>query len=284
MRRFYALLILLLLSHPFGAQAGIDDMGAKGYRLLKNRSIYDGGTDRTYHLLFYTRSANNTNGKFLLVDADLNILAETPSAYNLHTFCPHMNACYFMSYAFGFLAKHVWQLDINTPVENARLIDLYGAGLDNKQAEEDLLRKFLQNRTAREFAISAPSGKFTRAGSYGGIQNAPSWMRYISPFLLISAPFLAVFILFLFLRHTTVKWVNRRPEPDNRFKTTLRRAQMLLSLVTVCCGLALCIGVAMEAPGGYAFLLLAYFLVHGFSFKKKTDGKNAAAPPKKTAV
>jgi len=277
MRRFCILIALLLLAFPAIARAGIDEMSDKGYRLTKESAFYNSKRDQKYYLLFYTGSTSETNGKFLLVDADLNILAETPYAYNLYTFCPNIKFCYFMPYRFGFLAKQIWQLDLDAPAEKSQLIDLYSPDLSNKQAEEELLQNFLKNRTEQEFVIAAPPEKFSRTGTFAGIQSAPSWMRYASPFMLVSVEFLAAFFAFLLLRRCTVERVSRAD-------ATGGTAQMLMRLVTVCYGLALCIGVAMTAPGIYGFLFLFYCMVHGFSFKKKPRGKDAAVPPEKTAA
>ncbi|HEX2752806.1 MAG TPA: hypothetical protein VHP34_06825, partial [Alphaproteobacteria bacterium] len=190
MRRLCVLIVMLLLSYSTATHAGIDEMSDRGYRLTKDRAFYNSESGQKYYLLFYTGSANKTNGKFLLVDTDLNILAETPYAYSLYTFCPNIKFCYFMSYQFGFLAKKIWRLDLDKQTSKSTLMDLYDPALSNKEAEETLLKNFLKNRDEQEFIISAPPERFSRAGTFTGIQNAPSWMRYASPLMLISTGFL----------------------------------------------------------------------------------------------
>ena len=273
MRKIYVLIAILLLAFSTSAQAGIDEMSDKGYRLTKDRDFDNAKSKQKYYLLFYTGSTDNTNGKFLLVDADLNILAETPYAYNLYTFCPSIKFCYFMSYRFGFLAKQIWQLDLEAQDKNSTLIDLYSPALSNKSAEEELLKDFLKNKAEQEFVISEPPERFSRAGSFNGIQPAPSWMRYASPLMLISIGFIVAFLVFLLLRHGAVVLANhpnlKAGSEHSRKKALTWTLRIVFSTITILYGLALCIGVWMEAPAIYGIIFMVLLAAHGFSFKKE---------------
>lgn len=288
MRRLCVLIVMLLLAFSTAAHAGIDEMSDKGYRLTKDRALYNSKSDQKYYLLFYTGSTSETNGKFLLVDKDLNILAETPYAYNLYTFCPSIKFCYFMSYQYSFLAKKIWRLDLEEKqTEKSTLIDLYSPTLSNKLAEEELLKKFLKNRDEQEFVISIHPERFLRSGSFIGIQNAPSWMRYVSPVMLISTGFLIAFLAFLFLRHATISIANHpnlETESENNSKKALTwTLRIVFTAITILYGITLCIGVLMMAPTIYGILLMILLTAHGFSFEKAPHKKSAQALPNKSS-
>jgi hypothetical protein len=287
MRRICVLIVLFLLTFSTAAQAGIDEMSSKGYRLTKDRAFYNSKSEQQYYLLFYTGSISDTNGKFLLVDTDLNILAETPYAYSLYTFCPNIQFCYFMSYQFSFLAKKIWRLDLDTQTSKSTLMDLYDPTLSNKEAEETLLKKFLKNRDEQEFIISAPPERFSRSGTFTGIQNAPSWMRYVSPLMLISTGFLIAFLAFLLLRQGAIALANHpnlEPDGENSSKKALTwTLRIVFSAITILYGIVLCIGVWMEAPAIYGIILMLILTANGFSFKKEPPKKNKEVPPEESA-
>lgn len=272
MRKLCVLIALLLLAFSTSAQAAFDESRSTLPLFIKEATLKS-PDQKTYHLLRHVRGDSTSDGKFLLIDQNLNIIAETPYVYNLYTYCYSLRACYFFNFTSGPIPRNTWQLasPLSTPSES--LLDIYDNffALTKSQAgkikQEDLI-DFLNDPTQTSFSAAARGKPFTRGATFSNLKPAPAWFSYAVPlaFTLIGVLFYA---LFFWPFKKLKNFVRAKRASATGKQKKVYTAFMLASYVlTITSGLTLTLLAFYSAPVLYAWAFVLFLIFVGFGTKE----------------
>lgn len=279
MRKICVLILLFLLVFSTSAEAGDGDTGAPLPLFIKE-SVITKTDQETYHLLRHIRGDSASDGKFLLVDKNLNIIAETPYVYNLYTYCYSLSACYFFNFTSGPFPRNAWQLASPLATSSESLLDIYDTfyALTKSQPgkiEQDGPIDFLNDPTQTAFSASPRGKPFTRGATFSNLTPAPRWFTYAVPlaFALIGIALYA----FFFWPFKKLKNLARtkRDSSTGKVKTAYTVLMLFAYMFTITSGIILALLAFYNAPILYAWAFVLFLGFFGFGTQEaptpKTD-------------
>lgn len=282
MRQLFGFLLFFFLMPAHStANAGYGEPGSTFPLFIKEKSFNISDKKETYYLLRHIRGDSTDDGKFILIDKNLNILAETPYVYNLYTYCERLSACYFFNFSFGLLPQNAWQLDIPLPKPNGTLLDLYGnynyftKSQVEINAEQKILLDFLNDPSQTTLPVSALEKPLTRGTTLSGLKPAPAWFAYAVPFAfaLTGTFFFALF--FWPLKKLKNLARKKRATATGKAKTAYTILMLFAYAVTIASGITLALLAFYAAPILYAWAFVLFLGFFGFGTKEapapKTD-------------
>jgi len=281
MRKICVLILFSLLTFSATAQAGYGETRADFPLFIKEATLNN--TDQqTYYLLRHVRGRSTADGKFLLVDQNLNIMAETPYVYNLYARCTDLKACYFFNFGFGPLPKNTWQLTTPFLQANGNLLDLYGTfnyftkSQVEIKAEQKILTDFLNDPAQKTLPVSALEKSFTRGATFSNLKPAPAWFAYAVPFAfaLTGAFFFALF--FWPLKKLKNLARKKRAAATGKAKTAYTILMLFAYAVTIASGITLALLAFYAAPILYAWVYVLFLGFFGFGTTEVNTPKTAA--------
>lgn len=282
MRRLYGFLLfsLLVFCHA-PANAGYGEPGSTFPRFIKENSFSISDKKETYYLLRHTRGDSTDDGKFILVDKNLNIIAETPYVYNLYAYCERLSACYFFNFGLGLLPQNTWQVDTSLSASHGNLLDLYGnfnyftKSQVEIKAEKKILMDFLNDPMQTTLPVTALEKTFTRGATLSNLKPAPAWLPYALPMIFFALG--AALYFFLFWPFKTLKnfAVKKKAAAKGTQKTVYTICIVFFYALMVTSGVFLSLLTFFSAPLLYAWGFVLFLGFFGFATKQSPD-KTAA--------
>lgn len=269
--RKLCVLILMLLVFSTPAEAGDGDTGSPLPLFIKE-SVIKNTDQETYHLLRHIRGDSASDGKFLLVDKNLNIIAETPYVYNLYTYCYSLSVCYFFNFTSGPFPRNAWQLASPLATPRESLLDIYDTfyALTKSQPgkiEQDDLIIFLNDPTQTVFSAAPREKPFTRGATFSNLTPAPRWFTYAMPFAfaLIGITLYALFFWPFKKLKTLVR--SKRSATTGKEKAVYTALMVFAYILTIASGIMLALLAFYSAPILYAWAFVLFLGIFGFGTK-----------------
>ncbi len=265
---FTALILFIFLFTTGSADAEyIGYSAAHTPSLQKERKLTSIENGKAFYLLRYMRSSSPVDGKFLLVDADLNVFAETPYVYNIYAQCTELSTCYFFNFStIPFPARNAWQVDTHNFKPHNSIRSFLRSTVVQPEKDLAIIKSFITDDTQKILYIDAMEKDFTRGASMVGLKPAPAWVRYVSPLFLLNTIFIFGLATYFAARWLT-QYLFRKREKDHRRAVTL--AAYSAAALTLYIGLSLLFAAWTFAPFAYSALFTAGLALLGFSFKQQ---------------